>query len=132
MPISQVAYLTLSRKLQSDGAALFSMSRNVFGAIGISAATALVTERTQAAQAHLSEWATPLWDGYNTYVQQSEAALRAMGRAPETLNEQAVLHAFKTYLQQAQVLGYSNAFLYTSVLAFVLVPFCFLITAKKA
>ena len=107
------------------------MFRNVFGAIGISAATALVTERTQANQAHLSKFVTPLYDGHNNYIQQSEAALRALGRAPDSLNQQATSHAFQTLREQAQVLGYSNVFLYTSVLAFFVVPLCFLISKKK-
>ena len=45
VPISTIAYLTLPQPMRSDGAALFSMFRNVGGAVGISAATALVTER---------------------------------------------------------------------------------------
>ncbi len=132
VPISQIVYLTLPRRLQSDGAALFSMFRNVFGAVGISLATALVTERTQANQAHLSKFVTPLYDGYANYIQQSEAALRALGRAPGSLNQQATSHAFTVFRGQAQVLGYSNVFLYTSVIAFIVVPFCLLISKKKA
>ena len=132
VPISQIAYLTLSRRYQSDGAALFSMFRNVFGAIGISASSALVTERTQADQAHLSQFMTPLANGYNVLIQQSEAALRVLGRAPAGIHDQAVSHTFQTYRSQAQVLAYSNVFLYTSVLAFLVVPFCFFISKKKA
>ncbi len=131
VPISQIAYLTLPRRLQSDGAALFSMFRNVLGAVGISAATALVTERTQAAQFHLSKFTTPLWDGYNNYIQQSEAALRALGRAPGSLHQQAVSHAYTVYQTQAQVLAYSNLFLYCSVLAFMVVPLCFFISKTE-
>ncbi len=132
VPISQIAYLTLPRKYQPDGAALFSMFRNVLGAVGISASSALVTERTQADQAHLSKFMTPLANGYNNLIQQSEAALLSLGRAPATLNSQAVSHTFQTYRMQAQVLAYSNVFLYTSVLAFLVVPFCFFISKKKA
>ena len=36
VPISTVAYLTLPRELNGDGAALFAMFRNVFGSVGIS------------------------------------------------------------------------------------------------
>ena len=132
VPISQIAYLTLPRRLQSDGAALFSMFRNVLGAVGISAATALVTERTQAAQFNLSKFTTPLYGGYNNYIQQSENALRALGRAPGSLNQQAVSHAYSVFKTQAQVLAYSNLFLYSSVLAFLVVPLCFFISKKTA
>ncbi len=60
VPISTIAYLTLPQKYRSDGAALFSMFRNVFGSLGISLSTAAITERTQADQAHLSGFMTPL------------------------------------------------------------------------
>ena len=132
VPISTIAYLTLPKRYQSDGAALFSMFRNVMGAIGISVSSALITERTQADQAHLSTFMTPLNNGYNVLIQQSEGALRALGRAPETLNQLAVSHTFQTYKTQAQVLAYGNVFLYTSVLAFMVVPFCFFISKKTA
>ena len=128
VPISQIAYLTLPRRLQSDGAALFSMFRNVLGAVGISAATALVIERTQADQFHLSEFATPLHPGYNAYIQQSEAALRSLGHAPASLNQDAVSHAYMVYKAQAQVLAYGNVFLYSSLIALAVVPLCFLIS----
>ena len=80
VPISTIAYLTLPQRFRSDGSALFSMSRNVFGAIGISLAQACATERTQAVQAHLSRYMTPLQEGYNSYIQASEQALLMLGR----------------------------------------------------
>ena len=132
VPISTIAYLTLPKRYQSDGAALFSMFRNVMGAVGISVSSALITERTQADQAQLSKFMTPLNDGYNNLIQQSEAALRSLGAAPEAINQLAVSHTFSTYKAQAQVLAYGNVFLYTSALAFMVVPFCFFISKKKA
>ena len=132
VPISTIAYLTLPKRYQSDGAALFSMFRNVLGAVGISLSSALVVERTQADQAHLSKFMTPLNNGYNVLIQQSEAALRSLGRAPAALHDQAVSHTFQTYKAQAQVLAYGNVFLYTSLLAFIVVPFCFFISKKTA
>ncbi len=132
VPISSIAYLTLPRKVQSDGAALFSMFRNVLGAVGISMSAALVTERSQADQAHLSKFMTPLHNGYNVYIQRSEAALRSLGTAQASVHTVAVSHTYQTYLRQAQVLAYGNVFLYTSVIAFLVVPFCFLISKKTA
>jgi DHA2 family multidrug resistance protein len=77
VPISTIAYLTLPQRLRSDGAALFSMFRNVGGAIGISVATAMVAERSQADQAHLAGFMTPLNQAYNELarlIQRGEAA----------------------------------------------------------
>ncbi len=132
VPISTIAYLTLPQTMRSDGAALFSMFRNVGGAIGISLATALVTERRQADQAHLSGFMTPLNQGYNMLIQQSEQSLRTLGRAAGSVHDQAVSHTYQTYLNQAAVLAYNNVFQYSAVVAFCVVPLCFFISKKKA
>ena len=132
VPISQIAYLTLPQRYRSDGAALYSMFRNVFGSIGISISTALVTERTQADQANLSKWMTSLYEPYNTYVAQAERALRALGRPVAGLHDAAVSQLYQTYLKQASVLAYGNIFLYSSVIAFCVIPFCLLISKKTA
>ncbi len=132
VPISQIAYLTLPQRYRSDGAALFSMFRNVFGSIGISISTALVTERTQAVQANLSKSMTPLYQPYNTYVANAEQALRTLGRPEGGLHDAAVSQLYTTYLKQSSVLAYGNIFLYSSIIAFCVVPFCLLISKKTA
>ena len=132
VPISQIAYLTLPQRLRSDGAALYSMFRNVFGSVGISMSTALITQRTQVDQAQLSKFMTPFHQPYNTYISQAEQTFRNMGRAASTVHDAAVGQIYQTYLKQASVLAYSNVFLYASVIAFCVVPFCLLISKKTA
>src|SRR5580658_8679529 len=56
VPISTIAYMTLPRELNGDGAALFAMFRNIFGSIGIALGTSQVTERTQVHQSYLAQW----------------------------------------------------------------------------
>ena len=108
------------------------MFRNVGGAVGISVATALVTERRQADQAHLSKFMTPLNQGYNQLIQTSEQTLRTLGRAAGSVHDQAVSHTYQTYLRQAAVLAYNNVFQYAAVVAFMVVPLCFFISKKTA
>jgi DHA2 family multidrug resistance protein len=132
VPISQIAYLTLPQRLRSDGAALYSMFRNVAGSIGISASTALITQRQQADQAQLSKWMTPFHQPFNTLVSDTEAGLRGLGHGGPTLHDQAMGHVYQTYMRQATILAYSDVFFYFSILAFCIVPLCFLISAKKA
>ena len=109
VPISTIAFLTLPQRYRSDGAALFSMFRNVGGAVGISIVTALVVERRQADQAHLAAFMTPLQGGYEALIQRSEATLLSLGRAPGSIHAEAVAHAYKVYELQAAVLAYNNA-----------------------
>ncbi len=132
VPISTIAYLTLPQTMRSDGAALFSMFRNVGGAIGISLATAMVTQRQQADQAHLSGFVTPLNQGYNMLIQRSEETLRTLGRAAGSVHDEAVSHTYQIYLKQAAVLAYNNVFQYSAVVAFCVVPLCLFISKKKA
>lgn len=132
VPISTIAYLTLPLRYRSDGAALFSMFRNVAGSIGISLSTATITERTQADMAQLSKFMTPFHQPYNTLMTQTEATLRSLGRPAAGVHDAAVANVYQTYLQQAAVLAYGNTFLYASVLAFLVVPFCLLISKKTA
>jgi DHA2 family multidrug resistance protein len=130
VPISTVAYLTLPRRLNGDGAALFAMFRNVFGSIGISLATAQITQRSQVHQAYLSQWASPFYQPFQTLIATYEQALRALGRAGAAAHDIAVGRVYQAYRLQATVLAYSDVFYYCAIVAFLMVPFCFLISPK--
>ncbi|GLQ91070.1 DHA2 family efflux MFS transporter permease subunit [Dyella acidisoli] len=131
VPISIMAYHSLPRSLGADASALFVMFRNVSGSVGISIATAVVSERTQASQAHLSTWLTPFNQSFNALVAQNEAALQSLGRAASTLHETAVGYAFQTLKHQASVLAYADTFIYFAVLAAAMIPLAMLLSPVK-
>jgi DHA2 family multidrug resistance protein len=131
VPISTVAYLTLPRELNGDGAALFAMFRNVFGSIGISLATAELTQRAQMHQTYLSQWASPFHQPFQLLVASYEQTLRTMGRAGAAVHDVAVGRIFQMFRLQATVLAYSDVFLYCSMVAFIVVPLSFLMSPKK-
>jgi DHA2 family multidrug resistance protein len=130
VPISTVAYLTLPRRLNGDGAALFSMFRNVFGSIGISLSTAQITQRSQVHQTYLSQWASPFHQPYETLIATYEHTLRSMGRAGSAVHDVAVGRVYQAFRLQATVLAYSDVFYYCAIIAFIVVPFCFLLSPK--
>jgi DHA2 family multidrug resistance protein len=132
VPISTVAYLTLPRELNGDGAALFAMFRNVFGSIGISLSTAQITQRSQVHQTYLSQWASPFHQPYQALIATYEQTLRAMGRAGAAVHGVAVGRIYQVYRVQATVLAYSDVFLYCAIVAFIMVPFCFLLSPKTS
>jgi MFS transporter, DHA2 family, multidrug resistance protein len=117
----------LPRELNNDGAALYAMFRNVSGAIAISLATAAVTERTQVHQAYLSRWMTPLYQPFQTLIAAYEQALRGMGRAGSAIRDDAVGHIYQVFRMQAAVLAYADIFMYAAVIAFFMLPLCFLV-----
>jgi MFS transporter, DHA2 family, multidrug resistance protein len=127
VPINTVAFVTLPRELNNDGAALYAMFRNVSGAIAISLATAAVTERTQVHQAYLSRWMTPLYQPFQTLIATYEQALRGMGRAGSAIRDDAVGHIYQVFRMQAAVLAYADIFMYAGVIAFFMLPLCFLV-----
>ncbi|MGA2552888.1 MAG: DHA2 family efflux MFS transporter permease subunit [Burkholderiaceae bacterium] len=132
VPISVVAYSTLPKELSADAAALYTMFRNVSGSIGISLATACVTERLQVRQAYLSTWLTPLNQPFNALIERNESALQAMGRATSTLHDAAVGMAYQTLQTQASVMAYADAFYYCALIAALVVPLTFLFSPIKA
>ena len=75
---------------------------------------------------------TPLHQPYNEYIANAERTFRSLGRAASTVHQAAVGQLYQTYMKQASVLAYGNIFLYASAIAFLVVPFCFLISKKTA
>jgi MFS transporter, DHA2 family, multidrug resistance protein len=131
VPISTIAYATLPKELNGDASALFTMFRNVSGSIGISAATATVTQETQIRQSYLSAWTTPLNQPFNALIEHNKAALLSMGRPLSMLQDQAMGQAFRQFRLQAQILAYGDVFLLTAFAAFAIVPFTLLFTNYK-
>ena len=132
VPISTIAFATLPRTSNADGSALFTMSRNYFGSIAISGATAIVQDRTQVHQAHLSIHTSMLDLGYVSTMQRVQGDLLAQGRAAATTAEAATGWLYQQLHTQAAVLAYSDVFLATAILSFLIVPICLLAGRKSA
>lgn len=132
VPISSVAYLSLPRRLNGDGAALFSMFRNVFGSIGISASSSLLAQRSQTRQADLSTWATPLSHPFENFLSTTQRTLETMGHTATEARQLAIGHAYAVMQQQSAILAYSDVFYDCAILAFLVVPCCLFISAVKA
>jgi DHA2 family multidrug resistance protein len=58
VPLSAVAFATLSPEDRTSGAGIFNLSRNVGSSIGISVVNALITQNTQVNHAQLSRYIT--------------------------------------------------------------------------
>lgn len=131
VPISTITYATLPRELNGDATALYSMFRNVAGSIGIAASTALIQQRAQVHQSYLSDWATPYYQPFNQLIARYQAALQAMGHVASAAHDLALGHAYQMFRAQVEVMAYSDVFLFCSILAFLMVPFCFFLSPIK-
>jgi DHA2 family multidrug resistance protein len=131
VPISSITYATLPRELNGDATALFSMFRNVAGSIGIATSTALIEQRSQIHQAHLARWASPYSGPFNQLIARYQAALETMGHVGSAAHDLAVGRIYRMFQAQVAVMAYSDVFLFCSVVAFAMVPLCFLLSPIK-
>ena len=131
VPISSIAYATLPKEKQGDAAALFSMSRNVFGGIGISISTALITESSQSNQQTLVGYLNPSYQPYNILVHQLQQALVSTGASLDGAMQQARGQVYQMLQLQTAVLAYNEVFILTGFLALVMVPTALLMSNIK-
>jgi DHA2 family multidrug resistance protein len=132
VPISTIAYATVPAKLNGDATALFTMARNVFGGIGISVSTALVTEHEQIRQAHLIDHLGQTDQPYNVLLQQTQQGLIDLGQATAQAMQMAPGQVFQTLRTQAAVLAYNDVFLLTALMSFVMIPTALCMSGLKA
>jgi DHA2 family multidrug resistance protein len=102
-PIQLLAFVTLAPSMRTEGAALFSLLRNLGSAIGVSVAIAMLARNTQAMHEMISSAVTPF-----------NRALQAAGPAhqwfdPATRHGAAMLDRIVT--EQAQIVAYANDYI---------------------
>jgi DHA2 family multidrug resistance protein len=71
IPLQVVGFATLDPKLRTDAAALFSLSRNIGSALGVTATSALLAHSVQVLHSQLAEQITP----FNRALQSGAAGL---------------------------------------------------------
>ena len=122
VPNSTLSYATMPRVLQRDATALYSMFRNIGGAIGISVSTAIVSDRIQVHRGHLVSHLTPLEAPYPALLAQYEHSLKGLGIAADRVPDMAMGLLNRTLNLQAAVLSYSDVYALSAVVAFLVVP----------
>ncbi len=132
VPISTIAYSTLPREQNGDAAALFSMARNVFGGLGISISTALITDHEQARQSRLIDNLSPVNQPYQELLQHVQQALHDSGQSMAQAIQNAPGEIFQMLQTQAAILAYNDVFLITACMSFVLIPTALLMSGVKA
>jgi DHA2 family multidrug resistance protein len=131
VPISTITYSTLKKEMNGDAAALFTMFRNLAGSIGISLASAMITERSQVRTAHLAANLTPFNQPYQDYLDRVGQQLQSMGVAADAVHQRALNFAYTTLHTQASLLAYSDVFAMCAILAFCIIPITFLFSPSR-
>ena len=131
VPISSIAYATLPKTQEGDAAALFNMARNVFGGIGISISTAMITESAQSSQQTLVGYLNPSYQPYNVLVHQIQQAAINSGSAASGAMQAAAGQVYQILQTQTAVLAYNRVFVLTGFLALIMIPTALLMSNIK-
>ncbi|RFU45272.1 DHA2 family efflux MFS transporter permease subunit [Paraburkholderia sp. DHOC27] len=133
VPITTLAYLTVPQELNDDASALFTMFRNVAGSIGISLATAMIRERTQARMAHLSVHMSTLSQNYNDTLQRTAHTIAGItGQPLAQAMQSAAGQLYTTFVSQSTILAYLDVFAYLAIFCLCFVPLTFFFSPAKA
>ena len=84
-PLQVLAFVTLSPSMRTEGAALFSLLRNLGAAIGVSVATSMLARNAQAMHEMIGASVTPFIELYSQLdpyisgsIRQNRSALNGM------------------------------------------------------
>jgi DHA2 family multidrug resistance protein len=122
VPLNTVAFATLPGDLRTDGAALWTLIRNLGSSIGISLIIAQLVNMTTKFHAQLAEHITP----FNDAMRMPDAA----GMLSSTARGLGAFEAMIT--QQAAVMAYSNDFLIMTFVSLSAFPLLALIRSAKS
>jgi len=112
VPLNTVAFATLPAMLRTEGAAMWTLIRNLGSSIGVSIVIAELTSTTSAIHARLAELVTP----FNAGFQLSPNGLLD----PATPEGLAMIDRLVT--GQATIISYQNDFLLMTLLGLVCLP----------
>ena len=94
VPLAGVAFGTLKSSLRNEGAAIFSLSRNLGSSIGISIVETLLTRNTQTAHASLAEHVTPFSPLVHAQFPHGAPSLHGLSALNAQITQQATMIAY--------------------------------------
>jgi MFS transporter, DHA2 family, multidrug resistance protein len=122
VPLSTVSFATLPGHLQTEGAAILTLGRNIGSSVGISMVIAQLTSTTIRMHANLAEFITPFNDAMQA---PNVSAILNMG----TDTGRALMDQLLT--QQAMIIAYANDFKLLMYLTMATIPLVFLIGSSR-
>ncbi len=121
VPLNTIAFATLPGELRTDGAALWTLIRNLGSSVGISLMIASLTSDMSKFHAHLAEFINP----FNDALKMPDVA----GRLETTGRGLAAIEGMVA--QQAAIMAYSSAFLTMTFISLSAMPLLALIRGAR-
>ena len=122
VPLNTIAFATLPGEIRTDGAALWTLIRNLGSSVGISLVIANLTNSMSTYHSQLAEFISPFSDGLK--MPDVVGKLSTVGQGL------GAIEALVT--QQAAVIAYSNAFLSMTFVSLAAFPLLALIRKSKS
>jgi DHA2 family multidrug resistance protein len=94
VPLAGVAFATLKSSLRNEGAAMFSLSRNLGSSIGISVVETLLTRNIQTSHASLGEHITPFSPLMHAQFPGGMPSVQTLSALNAQVTEQATMIAY--------------------------------------
>lgn len=117
LPVSTVAFSTLTDELRTDGSAFFSLMRSLGGAIGVAIVSSRIVELTQVQHANLAQFLTPF----------RHIPMRIAG-----MSEGAAMQIMNLGItRQAGMVAYINGFLLLAILSVAMLPLVFFLRTPR-
>lgn len=130
VPLNTITFQFLKNSDMTNGSGIFSLSRSVGGAIGVSLVSTIISRHSQIHQNYLVEHLSTGNPVFNEQFMQLKSAL-AMSAGKAVADTQAGYLMYMKLIQQSTLLSFMDCFKLAGVLCLVLIPFVYLLKNKK-
>ncbi len=116
IPVSTMAFMKVPKEKSTKASALFSLSRNLGGSVGIALVTTYLARHSQIHQSHLVDRLVPGDPVYEAGLQGLTANAVAHGLPLAAATSQATGQIYKQLLSQSSILAYADSFAFLALL----------------
>lgn len=116
IPVSTMAFMKVPKEKSTKASALFSLSRNLGGSVGIALVTTYLARHSQIHQNHLVDRLVPGDLVYESTLHSLTANAMAHGMPLAAATAQATGQIYKQLLGQSSILAYADSFAFLALL----------------
>lgn len=124
--LGTLAFSKIPKEKSNKASAIFTMSRNLGGSVGIALMTSYVTRREQLHQTYLVQHLAPTDTGYKSAVASYVQSAMTHGQTLFNATRQATGIVYRELLHQADIMAFSDAFFAVGTLMATLAVVAFL------
>lgn len=129
VPLSCMAFSTISKERMGNATSIFSLLRNVSGSFGVAVMTTLIARRAQFHQFRLSEHITPFDLKYQVGIQKTVAALGPQAADVNNIAAHGVI--YQQLVRQASLFSFTDAFYFSTMIMLCVIPLVLFLKPPK-